>query len=95
MRHTRFVFLIGMWASLLVAVALAQRPASGFGRRVIGSHGGETRPDDDIPRYLALSRLGKLRLSELITHRLPLEQINEAFTALLGGEVARQVIRFA
>ena len=29
MRHTRFVFLIGMWASLLVAVALAQRPASG------------------------------------------------------------------
>jgi len=29
MRHTRFVFLIGMWASLLVAVAFAQRPASG------------------------------------------------------------------
>ena len=29
MRHTRFVFLIGMWASLLVAVAIAQRPASG------------------------------------------------------------------
>ena len=28
MRHTRFVFLIGMWASLLVAVAIAQRPAS-------------------------------------------------------------------
>ena len=29
MRHPRFVFLIGMWASLLVAVAIAQRPPSG------------------------------------------------------------------
>ena len=26
---------------------------------------------------------------------IELEHINEAFTALLGGEVARQVIRFA
>jgi S-(hydroxymethyl)glutathione dehydrogenase/alcohol dehydrogenase len=40
--------------------------------------------------YLA----GKLKLDEMITREITLEQINEAFEALLGGEVARQVIRF-
>src|SRR5437773_6362654 len=33
-----------------------------MGRRLIGSHGGDTVPDIDIPRYVALYKLGRLRL---------------------------------
>lgn len=56
-----------------------------FGRRVIGSHGGETVPETDIPRYLDLHRQGKLKLTELITRRYPLEQINEAVETVRRG----------
>src|SRR5262249_9440769 len=56
-----------------------------FGRRMIGSHGGETRPDEDIPRYIQLAQLGKLRLDDLITHRFPLERINEAISVVRSG----------
>lgn len=64
-----------------------------FGRRVIGSHGGETRPDVDIPRYLQLYALGKLKLKEQITHRFPLAQINTALEVVRKGEAGRCVIQ--
>lgn len=63
-----------------------------FGRRVIGSHGGETRPDVDIVRYLKLYQLGKLKLKEQITHRYSLDQINDAVTQVRNGEVGRCLI---
>jgi S-(hydroxymethyl)glutathione dehydrogenase/alcohol dehydrogenase len=64
-----------------------------FGRRLIGSHGGETRPDEDIPRYLKLSELGKLQLEPLITHRFPLEQINEAIGLVRSGGAGRCLVQ--
>ncbi len=63
-----------------------------FGRRILGSHGGETRPDRDIPRYIELYRRGKLKLEELITHRYKLAEINAAVTLVLRGEAGRCVI---
>ena len=33
-----------------------------------------------------------LRLDELVSQRLPLDRVNEAFDALLTGELARTVI---
>ena len=63
-----------------------------FGRRIIGSHGGDTRPDDDIPRYIELYRLGRLKLDEQITHRFPLIEINEAIAAVRNGDAGRCVI---
>ena len=56
---------------------------------------GSNRFRVDMPRYVEMYLSGKLKLDEMITREITLEQINEAFTALLGGEVARQVIRFA
>jgi Zn-dependent alcohol dehydrogenase len=32
---------------------------------------------------------------KLLTRRYPIEQINEAYEAMLGGEVARSVVTFA
>jgi S-(hydroxymethyl)glutathione dehydrogenase/alcohol dehydrogenase len=66
-----------------------------FGRTVVGSHGGETRPDEDIPRYLALCKQGKLKLEELISHRLPLHRINEAIDLVRRGEAMRCLVKMA
>ena len=63
-----------------------------FGRRLIGSHGGETRPDVDIARYMKLYSLGKLKLKEQITHRFKLGEINDAVTQVRNGEVGRCLI---
>ena len=63
-----------------------------FGRRIFGSHGGETRPDVDIPRYLQLYKLGKLKLKEQITHRFPLGDINEAVDVVKSGEAGRCIV---
>lgn len=59
-----------------------------FGKRVTGSHGGETNPTEDIPRYLRMLDAGKLVLNALITHEFPLEQINEAIAKMRSGEMA-------
>jgi len=63
-----------------------------FGRRVIGSHGGDTKPDVDIPRYLGLYERGKLKLSEQITHRFKLDEINQAVEVVRNGEAGRCIV---
>lgn len=63
-----------------------------FGRRLIGVHGGDTKPDVDIPRYLALFRLGKLKLTEQITHRYALTHINEAIAVVRQGAAGRCIL---
>jgi len=55
---------------------------------------GSARPRADMPRIIDLYMAGKLKLDELVSRTYPLEQINEAFTALKNGEVARSVITF-
>lgn len=57
-----------------------------------GSYYGSTRPQADMPRLLQLYRAGKLPVDRLISRRYPLEQVNEAYDALLAGEVARSVL---
>ncbi len=63
------------------------------GKQLIGSHGGGTNPDVDIPRYAKLYRLGKLKLGEQITHEYGLEAINEAIESVRSGEAGKCLIR--
>jgi S-(hydroxymethyl)glutathione dehydrogenase/alcohol dehydrogenase len=58
-----------------------------FGKVITGSHGGDTDPTADIPRYARLYRAGKLQLRELITDRFPLARINEAIDRMRAGEI--------
>jgi DNA-binding transcriptional MocR family regulator len=48
----------------------------------------------DVPRLLAHYRAGDLKLDELISRRIDLEDVNEAFSAMEAGEVARSVINY-
>lgn len=63
-----------------------------FGRHLIGGQGGMVNPAIDFPRYIDLYRAKKLKLDELITHRYPLEKINDALTALEQCIVCRPII---
>lgn len=57
-----------------------------------GSHGGDSVPDVEIPRFIRLIEHGKLKLDGLFTHEYPLENINEAISLLRSGEAGRVLI---
>ena len=59
-----------------------------------GSMYGSANVRVDFPRFLRLWKAGKLDLEGMITRRMPLEQVNEAFRAMQAGEVVRSVLTF-
>ncbi len=59
-----------------------------FGKTVTGSHGGETQPAVDIPRYIKLYKNNKLLLDDLITDRYSLDDINLAIKNMKNGKTA-------
>ncbi|MBI2830612.1 MAG: zinc-binding dehydrogenase [Chloroflexi bacterium] len=62
------------------------------GKRIVGTWGGETQPERDIPRYVELFLSQKLKLGELITNSYSLDNINQALTDLEKGKVGRALI---
>ncbi|SNR79558.1 Zn-dependent alcohol dehydrogenase [Actinoplanes regularis] len=62
------------------------------GKRIIPSLYGSAYPPRDFPKLIALWRAGRLDLEGMISHRLRLEQADEALAALGRGDVIRQVI---
>jgi len=63
-------------------------------KRILGSFMGSNAFRRDMPQYVDYYLDGRLRLDEMISKRIPLDEINPAFDAMRGGEVARSVIVF-
>jgi S-(hydroxymethyl)glutathione dehydrogenase/alcohol dehydrogenase len=63
-------------------------------KTILGCMMGSNRFRTDMPRYIELYRRGLLRLDEMISARLPLERVNDAFEAMRQGTAARSVIVF-
>lgn len=63
-------------------------------KRIQGSRMGSSRFRVDMPRYVELYLQGRLLLDELVSARVPLEKVNEAFESMKTGGVARTVIVF-
>ena len=59
-----------------------------------GSNMGSNSFRRDMPRYVDFYLNGKLKLDDMISRRIKLDQINEAFDEMKGGEIARSVIVF-
>ncbi|MBU1109667.1 MAG: zinc-binding dehydrogenase [Candidatus Riflebacteria bacterium] len=59
-----------------------------FGKILTGSHGGESNPTVDIPRYVMLNLADKLNLKDLITEQFMLDDINKAITMMRNGEIS-------
>ena len=63
-------------------------------KKIQGSSMGSNRFKVDMPKYIDFYMQGRLKLDEMITRRMQLEDLNEAFRAMKAGEVARQVLMF-
>ena len=63
-------------------------------RRLQGSFMGSNRFPVDMPRLVDLYMQGRLKLDELISRRIRLEDVNDAFAEMKTGEIARSVIVF-
>lgn len=63
-------------------------------RTIVGSYLGSAVPSRDIPEYAELWRQGKLPVEELVSGRIALDGLNEAFDTLAEGRAVRQVIDF-
>jgi S-(hydroxymethyl)glutathione dehydrogenase/alcohol dehydrogenase len=65
------------------------------GRSWRGSAFGGTRGRTQLPRLVDRYLQGRIKLDELVSQKLPLERINDAFDDLHRGDVIRTVIEFA
>ena len=88
----------GWGQSIIIGVApagaeIATRPFQLVTGRVWkGSAFGGARGRTDVPKIVDWYMDGRLRIDELITHRLPLERINEGFELMKRGESIRSVV---
>ena len=63
-------------------------------KRIQGSVMGSNRFPVDMPRLVDFYMSGKLKLDEMISRRVKLEDVNDALQELKTGELARSVIMF-
>jgi S-(hydroxymethyl)glutathione dehydrogenase/alcohol dehydrogenase len=58
-----------------------------FGKSISGSHGGDGNPYFDIPRYYNLYQNGKIKLKNLISNIIQIENINKAIEDMRSGDM--------
>ena len=64
------------------------------GRRVCGSSFGGVKGRDQVPQLVQLYLDGKLDVDPFISHRMPLDQVNEAFELMERQDGIRSVLQF-
>ena len=88
----------GWGQSIIIGVAAAGQEISTrpfqlvTGRQWKGSAFGGARGRTDVPKIVDWYMEGKINIDDLITHRLPLERINEGFDLMQRGESIRSVV---
>ena len=78
---------VGQTITLMGAAFLGEK-------RIQGSLMGSNRFPVDMPRLVDAYMAGKLHLDDMISRRIRLDQVNEAFEEMKTGAVARSVIVF-
>jgi len=90
----------GWGTSVIVGVAgageeIATRPFQLVtGRTWKGTAFGGARGRTDVPKIVDWYMEGKIDIDEMITHKMPLERINEAFDLMHEGKSIRSVVEF-
>jgi S-(hydroxymethyl)glutathione dehydrogenase/alcohol dehydrogenase len=64
-----------------------------FNKTLKVSHGGDTTPEKDIPRYVKLVENKKINFNNLISHEFNLSEINEAINLFRTGKAGRILIK--
>ena len=64
------------------------------GRGWRGSAFGGARGRTDVPKIVDWYMEGKINIDDLITHTMPLQDINKAFDLMHSGESIRSVVQY-
>jgi len=64
----------------------------GEGKMIKATQGGKFSPTKDIPRYVRMHKAGVLNIKNIITHRVKLDQVNEAIELVRKGQASRILI---
>ena len=67
----------------------------GIGKKIFATQGGQTKPNEDIPRYVKLHEAGLLKIENLITNYFPLKDVNKGFDLLKSGMAGRIMINIS
>ncbi|KAA8964595.1 NDMA-dependent alcohol dehydrogenase [Mycobacterium sp.] len=86
--------LTGMTSQLTRSVDVDLQDFILMNKTLAGTVFGSCNPRSDVARLAGLYRTGQLKLDEMITKRYRLDQINDAYDDLLGGQIIRGVIDF-
>jgi S-(hydroxymethyl)glutathione dehydrogenase/alcohol dehydrogenase len=90
----------GWGTSIIIGVAgagqeIATRPFQLVtGRNWRGSAFGGVKGRRELPRYVDWYMSGKINIDDLVTHTMPLEDINRAFDLMHEGESIRSIVTF-
>lgn len=63
-----------------------------MGRKIEGLYFGGARGRTDVPKIVDMYMRGDIQIDPLITHRMPLPDINSAFDLMHSGEAIRSVV---
>jgi S-(hydroxymethyl)glutathione dehydrogenase / alcohol dehydrogenase len=61
-------------------------------KRLLGCVYGSAQVRRDFPRFISLVETGRLDLGSMVSRRIKLDEVNDAFRAMEAGEVIRSVI---
>ena len=75
-----------------VMLTNARHMFDGTGKSIQATQGGRFEPQKDIPRWINAWRAGRLNVEGIVTHRFPLNRINEALDLVRQGQAGRVLI---
>ena len=61
-------------------------------KRMLGCMYGSAQVRRDFPRFVQLVETGRLDVGSMVSRRIKLDEVNDAFRAMEAGEVIRSVI---
>ncbi|MBM3674627.1 MAG: Zn-dependent alcohol dehydrogenase [Actinobacteria bacterium] len=61
-------------------------------KKLLGCVYGSAQVRRDFPRFVELVETGRLNLADMVSRRIGLDEVNDAFRAMVAGEVIRSVI---
>ena len=91
---------MGWGTSVVVGLAPAEAKVSAIpmqlitGRSWIGTAFGGAKGRTDVPKIVDMYMGGQIEIDSMITHKMPLEDINKAFDLMHDGKSVRSVVVF-
>lgn len=87
-------YLIGAAPALVPLASTSAQELLAGGKSIVGVYAGSTRFKHDIPRYAEMYRRGQLELDALISQRVSLSDVTDAYRSNQHADGARAVIVF-